>query len=375
MTSSEIRASFLEFFRKNGHTVVPSSSLVPGNDPTLLFTNAGMVQFKDVFLGKDTRDYSRAASAQRCVRAGRQAQRSGERRLHRAPPHLLRDARQFQLRRLLQARGDPFRVELRHRHARHPEGAAVGDGLQGGRRGGAHLDRGDRHRSDALHAHGREVEFLVHGRDRPLRPVQRDLLRSRPGDCRRPAGLRRTRTATATSRSGTSSSCSTIASADGMLAPLPKPSVDTGMGLERVAAVMQGVHSNYDIDLFKALIRAAAELTGTRGSRILQPAGDRRSHPRLHLPDHRRRRAVQRGPRLRAAAHHPARDPPWLQARADAALLPQAGADAGARDGRATTRSSSAARRAPRRCSRRRRADLPRRSRPAWRCSMPRPPS
>src|ERR1700735_4830768 len=70
MTSSEIRASFLEFFRKNGHAVVPSSSLVPGNDPTLLFTNAGMVQFKEVFLGKDSRPYTRATSAQRCVRAG-----------------------------------------------------------------------------------------------------------------------------------------------------------------------------------------------------------------------------------------------------------------------------------------------------------------
>src|SRR5476651_1779523 len=70
MSSTEIRASFLEFFRKNGHAVVPSSSLVPGSDPTLLFTNAGMVQFKDLFLGKETREYSRAASAQRCVRAG-----------------------------------------------------------------------------------------------------------------------------------------------------------------------------------------------------------------------------------------------------------------------------------------------------------------
>src|SRR6202050_5530890 len=70
MTSSAIRASFLEFFRKNGHAVVPSSSLVPGNDATLLFTNAGMVQFKDVFLGKETRDYVRAATSQRCVRAG-----------------------------------------------------------------------------------------------------------------------------------------------------------------------------------------------------------------------------------------------------------------------------------------------------------------
>src|SRR5450755_2878304 len=70
MTTSEIRASFLEFFRKNGHAVLPSSSLVPANEPTLLFTNAGMVQFKDLFLEKEVRDYSRAATAQRCVRAG-----------------------------------------------------------------------------------------------------------------------------------------------------------------------------------------------------------------------------------------------------------------------------------------------------------------
>src|SRR6476620_5945681 len=70
MGSSELRAAFLEFFRTRGHSVVPSSSLVPGNDPTLLFTNAGMVQFKDVFLGKDERPYQRAVSSQRCVRAG-----------------------------------------------------------------------------------------------------------------------------------------------------------------------------------------------------------------------------------------------------------------------------------------------------------------
>src|SRR6201986_2365496 len=70
MTSNDIRKSFLEFFKSKGHTVVPSSSLVPANAPTLLSTNAGMVQFKDVFLGKDRRDYVRAASSQRCVRAG-----------------------------------------------------------------------------------------------------------------------------------------------------------------------------------------------------------------------------------------------------------------------------------------------------------------
>ena len=70
MTSNELRQAFLEFFRKRGHEVVPSSPLVPGNDPTLLFTNAGMVQFKDVFLGLDKRNYNRAVTSQRCVRAG-----------------------------------------------------------------------------------------------------------------------------------------------------------------------------------------------------------------------------------------------------------------------------------------------------------------
>ena len=70
MTSNELRQAFLEFFQKRGHEIVPSSPLVPGNDPTLLFTNAGMVQFKDVFLGEDKRSYLRAATSQRCVRAG-----------------------------------------------------------------------------------------------------------------------------------------------------------------------------------------------------------------------------------------------------------------------------------------------------------------
>ena len=70
MKTSEIRQKFLQFFQSQGHTIVPSSSLVPGNDPTLLFTNSGMVQFKDVFTGKDTRNYTRATSSQRSVRAG-----------------------------------------------------------------------------------------------------------------------------------------------------------------------------------------------------------------------------------------------------------------------------------------------------------------
>ncbi len=114
MNTNELRAKFLEFFRSKGHTVVPSASLVPGNDPTLLFTNAGMVQFKDVFTGQDKRPYVRAASLAEVRARRRQAQRSRERRLHRTPPHVLRDAWQLQLRRLLQAGRDPFRLGVHH---------------------------------------------------------------------------------------------------------------------------------------------------------------------------------------------------------------------------------------------------------------------
>jgi len=87
-SSNEIRQAFLDYFNERGHEIVASSPLVPGNDPTLLFTNAGMVQFKDVFLGQDPRPYQRATTSQRCVRAGGK---------HNDPPHLLRDAGQLQL--------------------------------------------------------------------------------------------------------------------------------------------------------------------------------------------------------------------------------------------------------------------------------------
>ncbi len=263
MTSSEIRASFLEFFRKNGHTVVPSSSLVPGNDPTLLFTNAGMVQFKDVFLGKDTRGYARAASAQRCVRAGGK-------------------------------HNDLENVGYTARH--HTFFEMLGN-----------FSFGDYFKREAIHfawnfitgTLGIPKERLwttVYKDDDEAARIWTEEIRIDPTRCTR---LGESSNFWSMGDTGPCGPCSEIfydhgpdvpggppgspdeegdryveiwnlvfmqydRSADGVLVALPKPSVDTGMGLERVAAVMQGVRSNYDIDLFKALIREAAEITGIR---------------------------------------------------------------------------------------------------------------
>jgi alanyl-tRNA synthetase len=263
MTSSEVRASFLEFFRKNGHTVVPSSSLIPGNDPTLLFTNAGMVQFKDVFLGKESRDYSRAASAQRCVRAGGK---------HNDLENVGYTARHHTFFEMLGnfSFGDYFKREAIHYAWNFVTGTL-----------GIPKDR---------------LWVTVYREDEEAARVWTQEIGIDPTRCTR---LGEGPNFWAMGDTGPCGPCSEIfydhgpeipggppgspnedgdrfveiwnlvfmqydRSADGVLTPLPKPSVDTGMGLERTAAVMQGVHSNYDIDLFKSLIRAAAELTGTQ---------------------------------------------------------------------------------------------------------------
>jgi alanyl-tRNA synthetase len=262
MTSSEIRGSFLEFFRKNGHAVLPSSSLVPGNDPTLLFTNAGMVQFKDVFLGKEVRDYSRAATAQRCVRAGGK---------HNDLENVGYTARHHTFFEMLGnfSFGDYFKREAIHFAWNFITGTL-----------GIPKDR---------------LWVTVYQEDDEAERIWIEEIGIGPTRCTR---LGEKSNFWQMGETGPCGPCSEIfydhgaeipggppgspdeegdryveiwnlvfmqydRSSDGVLVPLPKPSVDTGMGLERVAAVMQGVHSNYDIDLFKSLIRSAAEVTGT----------------------------------------------------------------------------------------------------------------
>jgi alanyl-tRNA synthetase len=261
MTSTEIRASFLEFFRKNGHAVVPSSSLVPGNDPTLLFTNAGMVQFKDVFLGKETRDYSRASSAQRCVRAGGK---------HNDLENVGYTARHHTFFEMLGnfSFGDYFKREAIHFAWNFVTGTL---GIPKDRLWVTVYTEDDEaarvwteeigispNRCTRM---GEQSNFWSMGETGPCGPCTEIFYDHGPDIAGGPPG----------SPEEDGDRYVEIwnlvfmqydRSADGILVPLPKPSVDTGMGLERVAAVMQGVHSNYDIDLFRSLIRAAAEVTG-----------------------------------------------------------------------------------------------------------------
>jgi alanyl-tRNA synthetase len=260
--AADVRTAFLEFFREHGHTVVPSSPLVPGNDPTLLFTNAGMVQFKDVFLGKDKRDYVRAASSQRCVRAGgkhNDLENVGYTARHHTFFEMLgnfsfgdyfkRDAIRFAWNFLTGKLGlDPKRLWVTV-YQDDDEAARIWLEEMGV----------PKERFTRL---GEKSNFWAMGDTGPCGPCSEifyDHGAQIPGG---PPG----------SPDEDGDRYVEIwnlvfmqydRSADGKLTPLPKPSVDTGMGLERIAAVMQGVHSNYDIDLFKNLIRAAADLAET----------------------------------------------------------------------------------------------------------------
>src|ERR1700735_2527335 len=261
MSAAEVRSGFLEFFRGQSHMIVPSSSLVPANDPTLLFTNSGMVQFKDVFLGKEQRDYLRAASSQRCVRAGgkhNDLENVGHTARHHTVCEMLgnfsfgeyfkREAIHFAWDFLIYNLGlDPARLWCT---VYKDDDEAADVWLK---------DIGiSPRRFSRL---GEASNFWSMGDTGPCGPCSEIFYDHGPEVAGGPPGSPGEEGGAAVTDLNPGVMEEETAR-DGVLVPLPKPSVDTGLGLERVAAVMQGVHSNYDIDLFKALLAAAAALTG-----------------------------------------------------------------------------------------------------------------
>ncbi|HBA89794.1 MAG TPA: alanine--tRNA ligase [Geobacter sp.] len=255
MTGKEIRAQFFNFFQKKGHTLVESSNLIPRNDPTLLFTNAGMNQFKDTFLGMEKRDYVRAVSSQKCVRAGGK---------HNDLENVGRTARHHTFFEMLGnfSFGDYFKkeaigfawefltVELGLSRDKlyvtvyndDDEAADIWHNQEGVPR-------------ERIYRFGEKDNFWSMGDTGPCGPCTEIFWDNGPGtgcgspdcavgcDCDRYMEI------------WNNVFMQFNRSKDGTLTPLPKPSVDTGMGLERISAVMQGVTSNYDTDLLQGIIR------------------------------------------------------------------------------------------------------------------------
>jgi len=260
MKSADIRDAFLNYYASKQHSIVPSSSLVPGNDPTLLFTNAGMVQFKDVFLGAEKRDYNRAVSSQRCVRAGgkhNDLENVGYTARHHTFFEMLgnfsfgdyfkREAIGFAWEFLTEVLKLPKERLWITVHISDDEAADIWVneiGIDPKRL--SRLDEDNFWQMGDTGPCGPSTEiFWDHGDDIPGGPPgspDDDL--DRYIEIWNLVFMQFER------------------DSSGKMTPLPKPSIDTGMGLERVAAVMQGVHNNYDIDLFQHLIKAAAKIIG-----------------------------------------------------------------------------------------------------------------
>ncbi|AKO52193.1 alanyl-tRNA synthetase [Marinobacter psychrophilus] len=270
MKTAELRQAFLKYFKQQGHAIVPSSSLVPADDPTLLFTNAGMNQFKDLFLGREQRDYTRATSSQKCVRAGGK---------HNDLENVGYTARHHTFFEMLGnfSFGDYFKREAINFawnfltseqwlnlpkaklwitvYADDDEAFAIWNeeiGVPAERIVRIGDNAGGRYSSD---------NFWQMGDTGPCGPCSEIFFDHGPDVAGGPPGspnedgdryieiwnvvfMQYNRTA------------------DGEMLNLPKPSVDTGMGLERVTAVLQGVHSNYEIDLFQDLLKAASDVLG-----------------------------------------------------------------------------------------------------------------
>ena len=268
MKTSEIRQKFLSFFESKGHQIVSSSSLVPGNDPTLLFTNSGMVQFKDVFTGKETRPYTRATSAQRCVRAGgkhNDLENVGYTARHHTFFEMLgnfsfgdyfkRDAIKNAwelLTTVYKLPAEKLWVTVYHEDDEAFDIWAKEVGVPVERIVRIGDNKGARYASD---------NFWQMADTGPCGPCSEIFYDHGPEVWGGPPG-------SAEEDGDRYIEVWNLVfmqfdrDAQGTLTPLPKPCVDTGMGLERISAVLQHVHSNYDIDLFQALIKAAARETG-----------------------------------------------------------------------------------------------------------------
>ena len=262
MTSAELRAAFLAFFKQRGHSIQPSSSLVPGNDPTLLFTNAGMVPFKDVFLGREKRDYTRAATTQRCVRAGGK---------HNDLENVGYTARHHTFFEMLGnfSFGDYFKKDAIHfawdfltKELEIPAEKLWVTVFEEDREAEAIWLEDVKIDAARFSRMGAKDNFWSMGDVGPCGPCTEifydhgeDVAGGPPGTPEE-EGDRYIEVWNLVFMQYDRDK-------EGKLHPLPAPSVDTGMGLERIAAVLQGVHNNYDIDLFQKLLKVAAELTGT----------------------------------------------------------------------------------------------------------------
>ena len=266
MKTSEIRQKFLSFFQERGHEIVPSSSLIPANDPTLLFTNAGMVQFKDVFTGKETRPYTSATSSQRCVRAGgkhNDLENVGYTARHHTFFEMLgnfsfgdyfkEDAIKYAWELLTKVYGLPEEKLWVTVYHEDDEAYAIWHEQVGvpaeriiriGDKGGRYMSDNFWQMADTGPCGPCSEIFFDHGPDvwgGPPGSPEEDG--DRYIEVWNLVFMQFDR------------------DAEGNLNPLPKPCVDTGMGLERISAVLQHVHSNYEIDLFQHLIQAAARET------------------------------------------------------------------------------------------------------------------
>ncbi len=261
MNSQQLRQEFLSYFEKLGHTIVPSSPLIPGNDPTLLFTNSGMVQFKDVFLGLEQRPYQRATSVQRCVRAGgkhNDLENVGHTRRHHTFFEMLGN---FSFGDYFKEAAIQMAWNFLTKELRIPAEKLWVTVFKNDEESEAiwlkkmHID------PQRFTRCGEKDNFWSMGDIGPCGPCTEIFYDHGPGVAGGPPG-------SPDSEGDRYVEIWNLVfmqydrDISGNLQPLPKPCVDTGMGLERIAAVMQGVHDNYDIDIFQFLLKALSKITG-----------------------------------------------------------------------------------------------------------------